>query len=174
MRAFVLLVCLAACRDDARTISPLAGEHKPLAPPSSTAVLEAPMVTVAPSSRTILAPPTVAAPPLDAPATASGLRSKILVPGAGERPSPDDKVLVHYTGWTTDGKTIDSSVLRGEPATFPLKAVIKGWTEGLQQMRVGEQRRLWIPAALAYGDVPSAGKPTGMLVFDVQLIAIPK
>ncbi len=94
--------------------------------------------------------------------------------GTGDRPGPDDKVVVHYTGWTTDGKTIDSSVLRGDPVTLPLKVVIKGWTEGLQQMRVGEQRRFWIPGALAYGDAPSAGKPTGMLVFDVELIGISK
>ncbi len=77
---------------------------------------------------------------------------------------------VHYTGWTTDGKMFDSSRTRGQPARFPLRAVIAGWTEGLQLMTVGEQRRLWIPEALAYKGVP--GRPAGMLVFDVELLSI--
>ena len=78
---------------------------------------------------------------------------------------------MHYTGWTTDGKMFDSSVKRGAPATFPLNAVIKGWTEGVQLMVVGEKRRLWIPEALAYKGAPTA--PKGMLVFDVELLDIP-
>jgi peptidylprolyl isomerase len=81
-----------------------------------------------------------------------------------------DTVKVHYTGWTTDGEMFDSSVSRGEPATFPLNAVIPGWTEGLQLMSVGAQHRLWIPEPLAYKGAP--GRPAGMLVFDVELIAI--
>ena len=66
----------------------------------------------------------------------------------------------------------DSSVARGEPVTFPLNGVIRGWTEGLAMMVVGEKRRLWIPAALAYGDRPRAGAPSGDLVFDVELLDI--
>ncbi len=73
-------------------------------------------------------------------------------------------------GWTTDGAMFDSSVARGEPAVFPLNAVIAGWTEGVQLMVVGETRRLWIPEDLAYGG--AAGAPAGMLVFDVQLLQI--
>ena len=75
---------------------------------------------------------------------------------------------VHYTGWTTDGKAFDSSVARGKPATFPLNRVIAGWTEGLQLMTVGEERRFWIPQDLAYKGRP--GPPAGMLVFDVELL----
>jgi peptidylprolyl isomerase len=77
---------------------------------------------------------------------------------------------VHYSGWTTDGKMFDSSVVRGKPATFPLKEVIPGWTEGLQLMAEGEKARLWIPKELAYNDQP--GRPAGMLVFDVELLKI--
>jgi FKBP-type peptidyl-prolyl cis-trans isomerase len=79
-------------------------------------------------------------------------------------------VTVHYTGWTTDGQMFDSSVDDGQPATFALNEVIPGWTEGLQLMVEGEQRRLWIPGSLAYGNQP--GQPQGMLVFDVELIKI--
>ena len=86
------------------------------------------------------------------------------------RTTASSTVTVHYSGWTTDGKLFDSSVVRGQPATFPLNRVIAGWTEGLQLMVVGEQRRLWIPEALAYKG--AEGAPKGMLVFDVELIAI--
>jgi FKBP-type peptidyl-prolyl cis-trans isomerase len=65
-------------------------------------------------------------------------------------------------------------VQRGEPASFPLDGVIKGWTEGLQLMVVGEKRRFWIPADLAYGENPGGGRPGGMLVFDVELLEIAK
>jgi len=117
------------------------------------------------------APPDVAAPPSDAQRTASGLASKVLRPGDGDRhPGPTSRVTVHYTGWTTDGRMFDSSVTRGEPATFPLNGVIAGWTEGVQLMVAGERRRFWIPEELAYRG--RAGAPAGMLVFDVELISI--
>ena len=120
---------------------------------------------------TIPAPSDVAAPPADAERTASGLASKVLKPGTGDKtPAKQDKVKVHYTGWTTDGKMFDSSVQRANPATFDVTGVIEGWTEGLQLMKVGEQRRLWIPEALAYKGRP--GSPAGMLVFDVELLEI--
>src|SRR5690606_15921744 len=77
---------------------------------------------------------------------------------------------VHYTGWTTDGKMFDSSVMRGRPATFPLQAVIPGWTEALQQMVEGEKARIWIPEEMAYKGRP--GAPQGMLAFDVELLKI--
>ena len=96
---------------------------------------------------------------------------KVLQPGTGTRhPRPNSTVTVHYTGWSTDGKTFDSSVTRGEPATFSVDGVIPGWTEALQMMVEGEKRRLWIPANLAYEGQPD--KPQGMLVFDVELIRI--
>jgi peptidylprolyl isomerase len=115
-------------------------------------------------------PADVKAPPADAKKTASGLAYKVLEPGVGTRhPSSRSQVTVHYSGWTTDGKMFDSSVTRGEPATFPLDAVIPGWTEGVQLMVEGEKTRFWIPEALAYkGQSP----PYGMLVFDVELLKV--
>ncbi len=120
------------------------------------------------------APPDVAAVPADAEKSASGLASKVLKPGSGDlKPTADDAVEVHYTGWTTNGHMFDSSVKRGRTATFPLKGVIKGWTEGVPLMKVGETRRFWIPADLAYGDKPTRpGAPSGMLVFDIELIKV--
>jgi FKBP-type peptidyl-prolyl cis-trans isomerase len=119
----------------------------------------------------IPAPPDVAAPPADAEKTPTGLASKLLQKGSGDaKPRSFDKVKVHYSGWTTDGKMFDSSVQRGNPATFQLDQVIAGWTEGLQLMSVGEKRRFWIPEALAYKGRP--GSPQGMLVFDVELLEI--
>jgi FKBP-type peptidyl-prolyl cis-trans isomerase len=116
------------------------------------------------------APADVAAPPADAMVTASGLASKVLVAGTGKRfPRATDTVLVNYTGWQTDGTRFDSSVARGMPLQFALNGVIAGWTEGLQLMVEGEERRLWIPENLAYG---GRSKPYGMLVFDVQLLQI--
>jgi peptidylprolyl isomerase len=115
-------------------------------------------------------PPDVKAPPADAKKTASGLAYKILKQGTGGRhPKTTSKVTVHYTGWTTDGKMFDSSVVRGEPASFPVDGVIAGWTEGLQLMYEGEKTRFWIPEKLAYG---GKSAPYGMLVFDVELIKI--
>jgi FKBP-type peptidyl-prolyl cis-trans isomerase len=116
-------------------------------------------------------PPDVAAPPADAAVTASGLASKVLVPGTGiDHPVPEDSVKVHYTGWTTDGKMFDSSVARNRPAVLQLDKVISGWREGLQLMVEGEKRRLWIPAKLAYEGQPD--RPQGMLVFDVELLDV--
>ena len=119
----------------------------------------------------IPAPADVAAPPADAQTTASGLAFKILEGAAqGEQPGPQDRVTVHYTGWTTDGKMFDSSVMRGEKITFGLNQVIPGWTEGLQLMAPGQKARLWIPMELAYRGQP--GRPYGMLVFDVELFSV--
>jgi peptidylprolyl isomerase len=118
----------------------------------------------------IPAPADVAAPPADAITTPSGLAYKVLQEGTGATPTRDDQVQVHYSGWTTDGKMFDSSVARGTPATFPVTRVIPGWTEGLQLMNVGAKHRMWIPEDLAYHGQP--GRPAGMLVFDVELLAI--
>ena len=122
-------------------------------------------------------PPTpedVGAVPADAQKSASGLAWKVLAaaPEGAAKPKETDTVKVHYSGWTTDGKLFDSSVQRGEPTQFPLNGVISGWTEGVQLMGVGEKRRFWIPAALAYGDNPGGGRPGGMLVFDIELLEI--
>jgi len=118
-------------------------------------------------------PADVSAVPADATKTDSGLASKVLQKGTGDvHPAKADTVTVHYSGWTTDGKLFDSSVKRGEPTSFPLNQVIRGWTEGVQLMVEGEKRRFWIPAALAYGENPGGGRPGGMLVFDIELIKI--
>ncbi len=143
-------------------------EDRPGSKPGEIIVFELELIS-------FLEPPTtpkdVAAPPKDAQKTESGLYSKVLVRGKGKlHPTADDTVLVHYSGWTTDGKIFDSSVARGEPARFPLGAVIRGWTEGVQLMTVGEKRRLWIPEELAYEG--KEGAPAGTLVFDIELIAI--
>jgi peptidylprolyl isomerase len=95
----------------------------------------------------------------------------VLRPGTGtEHPKRRNQVVVHYSGWTTDGRMFDSSVLRGQTAQFGLDGVIAGWTEGLQLMVPGEKTRFWIPGKLAYGR--EKGKPQGMLVFDIELIEI--
>jgi peptidylprolyl isomerase len=121
----------------------------------------------------IPAPPDVAKPPADAQKTASGLASKVITAGKGkQRPTAESTVTVHYSGWTTDGKMFDSSVQRGTPSSFPLNRVIKGWTEGVQLMVVGEKRRFWIPGALAYDNSTRPDAPKGMLVFDVELLEI--
>lgn len=106
--------------------------------------------------------------------TASGLQYEILQPGNGTaHPSATDKVRVHYHGTLIDGRVFDSSVDRGEPISFALNQVIRGWTEGVQLMTEGEKRRLFIPAELAYGD-GSAGiiTPGSTLIFEVELLAI--
>lgn len=125
-----------------------------------------------PKSNDLPAPEDVAEAPKDAKKTKTGLYTKVLTKGTGKKkPTPEDRVKVHYTGWTKDGKMFDSSVARGEPATFSVGGVIKGWTEALQLMVAGEKRRLWIPPDLAYGERPAFG-PAGQLTFDVELIEI--
>ena len=116
------------------------------------------------------APADVKAPPADAKTTASGLAYKVLQQGTGGRhPKLSSQVTVHYTGWTTDGKMFDSSVVRGQPTTFAVDGVIPGWTEGVQLMVEGEKTRFWIPEKLAY---KGQSAPYGLLVFDVELIKL--
>jgi len=115
----------------------------------------------------------VAAPPSNATRTASGLAYLNLTKGSGKQhPHPRDRVRVHYSGWTTNGKLFDSSVARGEPTEFALNSVIKGWTQGVQLMVVGDKTRFWIPGELAYGNSSRPGVPSGMLVFDIELLEI--
>ena len=128
-------------------------------------------------SEELTAPADVAAAPAAAEVTDSGLASIVLQEGSGdEKPSSRDTVEVHYSGWqSSDGMLFDSSVQRDEKISFPLNQVIPGWTEGLQLMAVGEKRRFWIPAELAYGETASQpGAPSGALVFDVELFSIKK
>src|SRR5262245_16321161 len=150
----------------AATTPPVAATPTPPTPPT-------PPPPPPPDPNDIPPPADVKAPPADPKQTESGLAYKVLQKGKGkDKPSLTDVAEVHYTGWTTDGRMFDSSVKRGQPAKFPVGGVIKGWTEGLQLMVVGEKRRFWIPANLAYGDSPGGGRPAGMLVFDVELLGV--
>lgn len=109
-------------------------------------------------------------------ATASGLQYIVEKEGTGDQPSATDEVTVHYTGKLLDGTVFDSSVSRGEPATFPLNRVIPGWTEGVQLMKEGAKYTFFIPSDLAYGPqgVPNAIPPHSTLIFDVELIKVIK
>ncbi len=106
--------------------------------------------------------------------TASGLKYEVVREGDGAKPSATDSVTVHYKGTLTDGTVFDSSYDRGQPATFPLNRVIKGWTEGLQLMPVGSKYILTIPPDLGYGAAGAGGRipPNATLVFEVELLKI--
>jgi len=107
--------------------------------------------------------------------TASGLQYKVIKTGTGASPKLTDTVKVHYTGTLIDGKIFDSSVQRGEPATFTVNGVIPGWTEALQMMKVGDKWQLVIPAKLAYGqNGPGVIGPNSVLIFEVELLGIEK
>ncbi len=106
--------------------------------------------------------------------TASGLQYEVIKPGSGATPKLTDKVTTHYKGTLINGQEFDSSYKRGEPATFPVNGVIKGWTEALQLMKEGDKWRLYIPYDLAYGE-RGAGKdipPFATLIFDIELIKV--
>ena len=108
--------------------------------------------------------------------TATGLQYKILEEGKGESPTSEDKVIAHYTGKLLDGTVFDSSHDRGEPATFPVSSVIKGWQEVLPMMKVGGKWKIVVPANLAYAD-RGAGNligPNETLIFDIELVSISK
>lgn len=106
--------------------------------------------------------------------TASGLQYKVVTEGKGKKPLATDKVKVHYKGTLLDGTVFDSSYDRGEPITFPLNGVIKGWTEGLQLMSEGSKYILYIPSDLAYGDRGAGNsiKPGSTLIFEVELLEV--
>lgn len=104
----------------------------------------------------------------------SGLQYAVMTEGAGDKPTLNSNVTTHYHGTTIDGKVFDSSVQRGEPASFPVSGVIKGWTEALQLMAVGSKWKLFIPSELAYGDRGAGADigPDSALIFEVELISI--
>ncbi len=106
--------------------------------------------------------------------TASGLQYKIIVEGTGATPKASDSVEVHYRGTFLDGKEFDSSYKRNETITFPLKGVIRGWTEGLQLMKIGGKTIFYIPSHLAYGErgAPGVIPPDATLIFEVELVDI--
>lgn len=106
--------------------------------------------------------------------TESGLQIEVIREGAGDRPGPDDLVLVEYEGRLADGTVFDASARHGGPAPFPVSGVIPGWSEALQQMQRGGQYRLWIPPELGYGEAGAGGviPPNAVLDFDVTLVDI--
>lgn len=107
--------------------------------------------------------------------TESGLQYLVVKEGNGKKPGPNDVVTVHYTGRLIDGTVFDSSVERGEPATFAVGQVIPGWVEGLQLMSEGSAYRLFIPSELAYGEHGTGPiQPNSTLIFDVQLLKVGK
>jgi peptidylprolyl isomerase len=151
---FAAVALLSACGKQSPKVAPAAPDAAPTA---------------------LAAPADLDPPPADAQRSASGLAWKVLHPGTGTvRPEPQDLVEVHYTGWSRDGKMFDSSRPRAAPAQFELATAIKGWSEGIGLMVTGEQRRLWVPPALAYGDKPNGRAPAGPLVFDFELLKIIK
>lgn len=165
----LLFILLAACGGSQSSRATVT-----TAPPASEAPAEptadAPCTAWDPAADPTIAPADVAAPPETALRGGEDLRFCILREGTGARPTREDTVLVHYTGWTTDGHMFDSSRTRGEPTAIEVSGVIAGWKRSLTHMRVGEVRRVWIPEALAYRG--QAGAPAGMLVFDVELVGI--
>ncbi len=106
----------------------------------------------------------------------SGLQYMVIKEGTGRQPSATDQVTVHYKGTLIDGTEFDSSYRRGQPATFPLNQVIKGWTEGVQLMKEGATYRFFIPPQLGYGARGAGGiiGPNATLIFDVELLSVQK
>jgi FKBP-type peptidyl-prolyl cis-trans isomerase len=139
--------------------------------PAGSLIVDVELLEIRPAPK---APPDVAGPPPSAIKTPSGLFSRVLERGKGARhPKETDKVTVQYTGWTTDGRFYATSAAAGrKPAKVRVNDVLKGLTEGLQLMVEGEKRRFWIPEELAFGLASRPQIPSGMVVFDVELIAI--
>jgi len=135
------------------------------------------LITAGPACRRVrgvsgtVPPPDVAAPPADATVTASGLALRVLARGGhGRHPSPTSRMLVNYTGWTTDGTIIDGAPIGSDPAEVTMDELMLGWQEGLRMMVEGDKYRLWIPPTLTHQLDPS--KPQGMLVYDITLVRI--
>ena len=103
----------------------------------------------------------------------SGLALEILQKGRGtQHPAASDRMTLHFSGWTAGGRLIESSVMGGQPATYEMEGVLPGWREALPQMVVGDKVRLWIPAALAFGEKPRRGTPRGDVVYELELLGL--
>jgi FKBP-type peptidyl-prolyl cis-trans isomerase len=144
-------------------------------PADTTADKTSPTTTPAAPASTSAAPAAASSPSKEMKTTSSGLKYQVMKQGTGTAsPKPTDTVKVHYHGTLLNGTVFDSSVERGEPISFPLNGVIKGWTEGLQLMKVGDKFKFEIPPDLAYGPSSPSPKipPNSTLVFEVELLAI--
>lgn len=127
-----------------------------------------PALSAAPEVATKQPPAPLVSPPKDAQKTASGLAYRMQKTGdGGAKPAPNDRVVMTYTAWTSDGKLLDSSALRGKAPSVPMKGLIPGWAEGLQLMAKGDKATFWIPEELAYAG--RQGSPAGMLIYEVEL-----
>jgi peptidylprolyl isomerase len=141
-------------------------DHPP--PVDATFDLELYEIVKAPST-----PRHVKAPPATAPKTASGLAIEVLKKGKGtQHPQERSQVKLDFSGWTTDGRLIESSVMAHHPAVFPMTGVMPGWRQALSDMVVGDKVRLWIPRELAFGAKPRRGQPKGDLVYELELLEI--
>jgi len=139
--------------------------------PDGTLCLELALLAIQPGHPIPAAPADVAAPPADALTTAAGVRYKVLRPGTGTvHPVDTDIVEVAYTGWSTSGRPFDSTAIRGEPIKLLVARALPGWTDGIKTMVAGQKSRLWVPEALAFKG--EAGRPGGMVVFDLELLRI--
>ncbi|MFB3923905.1 MAG: FKBP-type peptidyl-prolyl cis-trans isomerase [Terriglobia bacterium] len=159
------VLALAACSSTTQ-------QEKPAAPSEPAAQTAAPTPQEATKEAAETAKP--AAPEPTIVTTPSGLKYQDLAVGKGPMPKPGSHVMVHYTGWLTNGQKFDSSVDRNQPFTFTLGRgeVIKGWDEGVATMHVGGKRKLTIPPGLAYGKAGAGGviPPNATLIFDVELL----
>lgn len=181
----VLAVCLAGCAPDGAATNVPEAEPAQSAPSSGNADQD-----VAESSEVVESAgddPEEPATPMDAGraflaenakrqgvvTTASGLQYEVLASGDGATPGPTDTVTTHYHGTFVDGRVFDSSVQRGTPASFPVNGVIKGWTEALQMMKVGDKWKIVCPPDLAYGERGRSGiPPSSTLIFEVELLGV--
>jgi peptidylprolyl isomerase len=149
------------------------GDKPPVGVPAGSLVFDIELLEIFSEPETPHVPEDVKAPPEGVAKTESGLAYRLLQKGTGtEHPNEKSRVMIHYSGFTPDGRMFDSSIPRGHPSSFSLRHVIKGLSEGLQLMTVGDRMRFWIPSGLAYTPKPRrGGAPDGPVVFDVELIS---
>lgn len=173
----VAVVAMAACsKAPAPEAKPVEAPKAAAEAPKPAAVAATPTPAAAPAEAQPAAAPAGKETAVDKITTPSGLQYQEIQVGTGAQPAAGQVVVVHYTGWLTDGKKFDSSVDRGQPFKFVLGKgmVIKGWDEGLSTMKVGGKRKLTIPPELGYGPRGAGGviPPNATLVFDVELLGV--